>query len=71
MKLLISMNGEVREFTPDPNLGIITIGRADGNDLILTNKKGASRKHLTLERTVDGWKLVDQMSANGTILNDD
>ncbi|MCB9895010.1 MAG: FHA domain-containing protein [Planctomycetes bacterium] len=71
MKLLISMNGEVREFSPDPNLGIITIGRADGNDLILPTEKGASRKHLTLERTVDGWKLVDQMSANGTILNDE
>ena len=71
MKLLISINGDVREYSPDPNLGIITVGRAEGNDVVLPMEKGASRKHLTLERTVDGWKLVDQMSANGTILNDE
>jgi uncharacterized protein YkwD/pSer/pThr/pTyr-binding forkhead associated (FHA) protein len=69
MKLLISLNGEVREFSPDPNLGVITVGRADTNDIALRGEKGASRQHLTLERTVDGWKLVDQMSANGTIVN--
>lgn len=69
MKLLISVNGEVREYNPDPNLGIISIGRGDGNDVVLAGEKGASRKHLTLERTVDGWKLVDQMSANGTAIN--
>ncbi|MCA8913345.1 MAG: FHA domain-containing protein [Planctomycetes bacterium] len=71
MKLLISLDGSVKEFTPDPNLGIITIGRADGNDVVLKGEKAASREHLTLERTVDGWKLVDQMSANGTVLNDE
>lgn len=69
MKLLISLNGEVKEFSPDPNLGIITIGRADSNDVCLKGEKAASRQHLTLERTVDGWKMVDQMSANGTSLN--
>ncbi|MCA8937801.1 MAG: FHA domain-containing protein [Planctomycetes bacterium] len=69
MKLLISLNGSVSEFTPDPNLGIITVGRADNSDISLMNEKAASREHLTLERTVDGWKLVDQMSANGTSLN--
>lgn len=69
MKLLISLNGDVKEFSPDPNLGIITIGRADTNDVCLAGEKGASRQHLTLERTVDGWKMVDQMSANGTGLN--
>jgi hypothetical protein len=31
--------------------------------------KSISRKHMTLERTVEGWKLVDQMSANGTKVN--
>lgn len=69
MKLLISLNGDVKEFSPDPNLGIISIGRADTNDVCLNGEKGASRQHLTLERTVDGWKMVDQMSANGTGLN--
>ncbi|MCB9932126.1 MAG: FHA domain-containing protein [Planctomycetes bacterium] len=69
MKLLISIHGQVREYTPEPNLGIISVGRGDGNDVILDGEKGASRKHLTLERMVDGWKLVDQMSANGTAVN--
>jgi pSer/pThr/pTyr-binding forkhead associated (FHA) protein len=69
MKLLISINGDVTEFSPDPNLGIITIGRADGNDVCLKDEKAASRQHVNLERTVDGWKMVDQMSANGTGLN--
>ena len=71
MKLLISENGVVREFAPNPELGIITIGRAPSNDLAIPDEKGASRQHLTLERTVDGWKLVDQMSANGTVVNDE
>ena len=69
MKLIISLNGDKKEFSPDPNLGIISIGRADNNDISLKGEKAASREHLTLERTVDGWKMVDQMSANGTALN--
>lgn len=71
MKLLISENGVVRDFTPNPDLGIISIGRAPSNDLAIPDEKAASRQHLTLERTVDGWKLVDQMSANGTVVNDE
>lgn len=69
MKLIISHNGEVKEFSPGESLGIITVGRAENNDVALVGEKAASREHLTLERTVDGWKLVDQMSANGTALN--
>lgn len=71
MKLMIACQGEVTEFNPDPNLGLITIGRSDKNDIALLGEKAASREHVTLERTVDGWKLVDQMSANGTVLNDE
>lgn len=71
MKLLISENGVVREFEPNPDLGIVKIGRAPTNDLAIPEEKAASREHLTLERTVDGWKLVDQMSANGTVVNDE
>jgi uncharacterized protein YkwD len=69
MKLMISIDGQVNEFNPDPNLGIVTIGRAETNDVAIKNEKAASRAHATLERTIDGWKLVDQMSANGTSLN--
>lgn len=71
MKLMIACQGEVTEFNPDPNLGLITIGRSDKNDIALLGEKAASREHVTLERTVDGWKMVDQMSANGTVLNDE
>lgn len=69
MKLIIRCHGETTEYTPDPNLGIIKVGRADTNDIKIKGEKAASREHLTLERTVDGWKLVDQMSSNGTALN--
>lgn len=71
MKLLISEQGAVREFTPKADLGIITIGRAPSNDIAIPEEKAASRQHVTLERTVDGWKLVDQMSSNGTVVNDE
>ncbi|MCL4731115.1 MAG: FHA domain-containing protein, partial [Planctomycetes bacterium] len=71
MKLLVSENGVVREFNPNPDLGIIKVGRAPSNDLAIPDEKAASREHLTLERTVDGWKLVDQMSSNGTVVNDE
>jgi uncharacterized protein YkwD len=39
------------------------------NDVALEGEKAASRNHCTLEQTVEGWKLVDQMSANGTAVN--
>lgn len=69
MKLeIISPNGRT-EFVPRPDLGIITVGRQQGNDVSLPDEKGASRKHLTIERSADGWKLIDQMSANGTMVN--
>lgn len=69
MKLIISFQGKKTEYTPRPDLGVITIGRVEGNDVVLPDEKGASRRHATIERTVDGWKLVDQMSSNGTLLN--
>lgn len=69
MKLEIITAAGKTEFAPRPDLGIITVGRQPGNDISLPDEKGASRKHLTIERTADGWKLIDQMSANGTELN--
>lgn len=69
MKLIISHEGKTTEYLPRPDLGIIAIGRVEGNDVVLHGERGASRRHATIERTVDGWKLVDQMSSNGTLLN--
>lgn len=69
MKLEISSPRGQSEFSPRPDLGIITVGRQPGNDIALPEEKAASRKHFTIERSVDGWKLVDQMSANGTSVN--
>ncbi|CAG0928801.1 partial ABC transporter ATP-binding/permease protein, partial [Planctomycetaceae bacterium] len=69
MKLEIITPAGKTEFVPRPDLGIITVGRQQGNDIALPDERGASRKQLTIERTAEGWKLIDQMSANGTALN--
>ncbi|MBI5763182.1 MAG: Flp pilus assembly complex ATPase component TadA [Planctomycetes bacterium] len=42
-----------------------TIGRLEGNDLILADP-ASSRKHCVIEKTADGFKLVDLGSHNGT-----
>jgi hypothetical protein len=70
MKLLITLDGTTTEYEPRPDLGVISVGRAEGNDVCIPTAS-ISRKHLTIERTVDGWKLVDQMSANGTKVNEE
>ncbi len=69
MKLIVTHAGVTSEYNPPQDLGVIVIGRGESCDISLPNEKAASRKHATLERTVDGWKLVDQMSSNGTALN--
>ena len=69
MKIEIVTQSGKSEFVPRPDLGIITVGRQADNDIALPDERGASRKQLTIERTADGWKLIDQMSANGTAIN--
>ena len=45
------------------------LGRGSENDIILLGK-GISRKHLQLNRSGNGWTLIDLGSANGTFLKE-
>ena len=46
----------------------ITIGRLPDNDVVLDDLL-VSRRHAVLDRTPDGWRLVDLGSGNGTFVN--
>jgi adenylate cyclase len=65
--LLVNEEGEsprVLEVATGP----FRIGRRAGNDLVLGDY-GVSRDHSRIERTGDGWRVVDLGAANGTYLN--
>lgn len=47
---------------------VVTIGRGEENDLIITDLK-ASRNHAELTYTVQGWFIKDKGSSNGIIFN--
>jgi eukaryotic-like serine/threonine-protein kinase len=47
----------------------ITLGRAEDNDVVLT-EGAVSRRHARLERTERGWAVTDLGSTNGTFLED-
>ncbi|MCA9992307.1 MAG: protein kinase, partial [Anaerolineales bacterium] len=47
---------------------IITIGRAEDNDVVLSDST-VSRHHASMERTPAGWQIVDLGSTNGTYLD--
>jgi ABC-type multidrug transport system ATPase subunit len=46
----------------------VTIGRDPGCDVVLDDLL-VSRRHAVLERTADGWRIVDRDSWNGTYVN--
>src|SRR5689334_1951324 len=46
----------------------MSIGRTEGNDLIL-NHPSVSRKHARLESRENGWWIVDLKSTNGVKVN--
>ena len=66
-KLRVQRESDVQ--VVDFNGSALTIGRLDGNDLVLPDPK-ASRKHCVLERTQAGFRLRDLGSQNGTWIGD-
>jgi class 3 adenylate cyclase len=48
-----------------------TIGRLPGNDVALVWDDEVSRRHAHIERTEEGWALVDDTSRNGSYVNDE
>ena len=47
----------------------ITVGRAAGNDIVLSDDGQVSRVHAVLERLGGGWSIRDVSSRNGTFVN--
>jgi len=67
--LVIARQGEnPRQQTLDGST--VTIGRAIDNDLCLVEKTISSH-HARLERTREGWQVIDLNSTNGTYLEDE
>ena len=68
MTVLVAKNGEVDLARQPIDRPVVTIGRAPANDICIRDKS-LSRAHVRLERQVDGYRLRDLGSANGTKLN--
>jgi len=49
----------------------LTVGRDDGNDIVLADDDTVSRLHAVLENLGPGWCVRDAGSANGTFVNGD
>jgi predicted component of type VI protein secretion system len=47
----------------------ITVGRAAGNDIVLSDDGQVSRVHAILERIAGSWSVRDVSSRNGTFVN--
>lgn len=58
-----------REIPHSLNRQIVTIGRSESNDIILSDT-GLSRQHAQLERTESGWQVRDLGSQNGTYIDE-
>lgn len=62
----VRSKNETRSFEFDQ--GLVTIGRADVNDVVLPTAK-VSKRHARLEATPQGLVLTDLKSTNGTYIN--
>ncbi len=65
--LRVDRNGEEPE-SYDLHRRIVTIGRSEGNDVILVGSN-VSRWHTRLEYLGEGWSIFDCSSTNGTFLD--
>jgi uncharacterized protein YkwD len=68
VKLYVSEAGTVKLYEITPTQQITTIGRSPENMIQLLEMR-ASRLHCQIERTPEGFKLVDLESSNGTCVN--
>jgi pSer/pThr/pTyr-binding forkhead associated (FHA) protein len=63
-------DGGQRLHVLDDDAGRLTLGRSSGADLSVTWDREVSRHHAIVERTVDGWSVLDDGRAlNGTFVN--
>ena len=65
-RLILNENGNKRVF--DVAEGPVTIGRSTKNVLSVMDLK-ASRLHCRIERSEGAWRIVDEGSQNGTMVN--
>ena len=63
-------DGRQRLLVLSGETGRLTLGRSSDADVPVTWDREVSRHHATVERTVDGWSVVDDGRAlNGTFVN--
>ncbi|MFA7266722.1 MAG: FHA domain-containing protein [Candidatus Nanopelagicales bacterium] len=65
--LEIASGGAVRSVTLSGDR--VTIGRGEGNDVVITGDARASREHAVLTKDGTIWQIADRKSMNGTYVN--
>ena len=65
-KLEYTLNEEPKSYFL--NKEVITVGKLTTNDLQL-NENSVSRNHCIFEKNIDGYKIIDMDSTNGTYVN--
>ncbi len=65
-KLEYIIEEELKTFVLQKDL--ISVGKLDDNDLVLRDT-AISRRHFSLEKVLDGFRIIDLNSTNGTFVN--